>query len=134
MCNRLWKGQSMIERKPLICQNCGGRIDRRTMKCPYCDTEYERNMDEMPIRFVVEQPGVHRIRAEVRLAEEMIVRDPEGASRYAMNKLRQGIADGLLEYMKICTSKSFDPMNMCQVIRGEVRVIDPTFGKNCDYL
>ena len=26
--------------EPLICKFCGGQIDRKTMKCIYCDTEY----------------------------------------------------------------------------------------------
>lgn len=25
---------------PLICERCGGTIDRELMICPYCDTEY----------------------------------------------------------------------------------------------
>jgi hypothetical protein len=117
----------MAELKPLVCERCGGAIDRNTMRCHYCDTQYERKHDGVPINFVVDRPGVHRIRAEVRLAEEMARHDPEGATRYAMDRLRHGIADGLLDYMKVCTTKEFDPMNMCQIIRGEVRVIDPTF-------
>ena len=30
----------MNELKPLICQCCGGRIDRHTMMCPYCGAHY----------------------------------------------------------------------------------------------
>lgn len=26
---------------PLICERCGGTIDRQSMICPYCDTKYE---------------------------------------------------------------------------------------------
>ena len=26
---------------PLICKNCGGQIDRKSGKCPFCDTEYD---------------------------------------------------------------------------------------------
>ena len=28
--------------EPLICSRCGGQIDRDTMKCLYCLTEYEK--------------------------------------------------------------------------------------------
>jgi hypothetical protein len=41
--------------------------------------------------------------------------------------MREQIADGLLAYMKMQTSECYDPMNCCQIIRGEVRVVDPTF-------
>lgn len=27
--------------KALICKNCGGQIDRKSGKCPFCDTEYD---------------------------------------------------------------------------------------------
>lgn len=115
----------MTEVKPLVCQNCGGRIDRSTMKCPYCDTQYERKYEGLPVNFVVEKPGVHRIAAMVRIPDKVSLRDPERATQYAMERLRQGIADGLLAYMKIRTE--LDPMSFCQIIRGEVRVVEPTF-------
>lgn len=117
----------MVELKQLSCQNCGGQVDRATMKYPYCDTQYERTYNDVPVRFVVQRPGVHVIRAQVKIADEMALRSPEEAQEYAMNKLRRGIADGLMEYMKLLTTREFDPMNMCQIIRGEVRVVDPIF-------
>ena len=116
----------MIDIKPLICEQCGGAIDRKTMQCPYCGTQYERKNNGVTVNYVVEQPGVHRLRADIRIDEAMIAHDPERATGYALDKLRHEIADGLMAYMKIYTSKDFDPYNRCQIIRGEVRVIDPT--------
>ena len=116
----------MAELKPMVCERCGGDIDRRTMRCQYCDTQYERKHEGTQINYVVERPGIHRLRAEVRIADEMTRRDPEMATKIATDRLRNGIADGLLDYMKIYTN--VDPMLMCQIIRGEVRVVDPTFG------
>lgn len=116
-----------IEIKPLVCEQCGGQIDRKTMKCPYCDTQYERKNNGVTVNYVVDRPGVHTLRAEVRVDEHMMLRYPEDATAYAMDRLRQEIADGLLAYMKISTSKDFSIFNNCEIIRGEVRVIDPTF-------
>jgi hypothetical protein len=113
------------ELKPLICQCCGGKIDRKTMKCPYCDTQYEKKFEGTPVSFTVERPGVHHIRAMARLDEEAVLRNPEIATKWAMDKLRNGIADGLLEYMRIDTEK--DPLRFCRIIRADVRVLDPTF-------
>ena len=115
----------MAELKPLVCEQCGGTIERSTMKCQYCGTQYERRYEGTPISFVVERPGVHRIRAECRIADDLKCRYPDLATKYTMDKLRQGLADGLLEYMKLTTN--YDPMTMCQIIRGEVRVVDPSF-------
>lgn len=117
----------MLEKIERNCLNCGAPIDRRTMRCEYCGAEYKRSHDGVPVRFVVDSPGVHRIRAEVRVADELILRSPERARDFAMNKLRQGLADGLLDYMKLCTSEEYDLREFCHIIRGEVKVIDPGF-------
>lgn len=114
-----------LDRKPLICKCCGGQIDRRTMTCPYCGVQYEKKYDDMPVTFTVERPGVHHIKAMVRLDEHAILQDPEGATKYAMDRLRNGIADGLLEYMRIDTAKDYS--QFCRIIRADVRVLDPSF-------
>lgn len=113
------------EIKKLTCENCGGAIDRKTMMCPYCGTQYERKHDGITVNYVVDRPGVHTLRAEVRMDYRMVKDDPECATRYALDRLRHEVADGLLAYMKISTSKDF--CEMSEIIRGEVRVIDPTF-------
>lgn len=115
----------MTELKPLVCEKCGGAIDRRTMKCPYCDTQYEHKNNGVTVQYVVDRPGVHTLRACVRVDNFRLHRDPELATEYTINKLRQEIADGLLAYMKISTEKDF--LNQCEIIRGEIRVVDPAF-------
>lgn len=114
-----------FEIKPLICERCGGQIDRKTMKCPYCDTQYERKNNGVTVRYVADRVGIHTIRADVRVDNFRLQRDPEGATEYALDRLRQEIADGLLAYMKIATQKDF--LEQCEIIRGEIRVVDPTF-------
>jgi ribosomal protein L36 len=116
-----------VEIKPLVCDQCGGQIDRKTMECPYCRTQYERKNNDVTLRYVVDRPGTHRLRAEIRVDEGMIAHDPERATSYVLDRLRREIADGLLAYMKISTSQDFSFHERCQIIRGEVRVIDPTF-------
>jgi hypothetical protein len=54
-----------------------------------------------------------------------MVYDPERARDYTLNQLREQIADGLLGFMKITTSH--DLCEQAEIIRGEVRVVDPTF-------
>jgi hypothetical protein len=95
------------------------------MKCPYCNTEYEKRVEDIPVSFTVERPGVHHIKAMVKIDEMDIRQSPEAATKWAMDKLRNGIADGLLEYMRIDTSVSYS--DFCRIIRADVRVLDPTF-------
>lgn len=119
---------NLIEMKPLLCTQCGAPIDRRTMKCPYCDTQYEHPNER--IKIVVDRPGVHTIRCETKVDMMHMRHSPEGAREYVLRDMRQQIADGLLAYMKMTTSECYDPMSCCQIIRGEIRVVDPSF----DYL
>ena len=112
-----------FELKPLVCKNCGGQIDRRTMKCPYCDTQYE-SQNEM-IHVVVDRPGVYKIRCRVAVSREDMVRSPEGCRDYVLRKMRTQIADELLGFMKLMTSEEYDPMSMRQIICGEISVLEP---------
>ena len=115
----------MFEAKPMKCQNCGANINRITMRCDYCGTEYESPNER--IRIVVDRPGVHTIRCETRVDMDHMRDCPEGAREYVLQDMRQQIADGLLAYMKFATSESYEPLHCCQIIRGEVRVLDPSF-------
>lgn len=116
----------MIEMKPLTCINCGAPIDRSSMKCEYCGTQYEREYDGTNVRFVVDRPGVHTLRAEVMVDDLSLRRSPpEAMERHIMNRMRQTIADGLMEYLKMEVAQ--DPLRRCRIIRGEVRVLDPSW-------
>jgi hypothetical protein len=96
------------------------------MRCEYCDTEYEdQSLKRITIRTV--RPGESVIRAEVALDKWGIAHNPEGARDYALRELRTQIADGLLGYMKLTTAENHSFMGETEIIRGEVRVIDPMF-------
>lgn len=86
----------MIEPKPLICQSCGAPINRQTLKCDYCGTEYERENNGVMINYVVERPGIHKINAKVSLNDEIILHTPEAAQEFVLRKMRDEIAEGLL--------------------------------------
>lgn len=117
----------MVKLQPLICQQCGGAIDRNTMKCPYCETQYERKGDGVELRYVVEKPGIHTIRAMVKVDDMILNHSPERATKFVMDRMRHQIADGLLNYMKMVTEMEHSPMERCHIIRGEIRVVDPMF-------
>ena len=52
--------------EPLICSRCGGQIDRETMKCFYCQTEYRsiyktEDMEFLPkAQWEKENPAIKR--------------------------------------------------------------------------
>lgn len=113
---------------PYICKCCGGRINISTMRCEYCGVEY-RDESLKRIQVVQVRPGEHVIRAQVAVSVDHMAANPEGARDYALHELRNQLADGLLGYMKITTAENFSPMycERTEIIRGEVRVIDPMF-------
>lgn len=114
-----------MDLKPYICERCGAPINVSTMKCDYCGTKYHNDaLKEICIKTV--RPGEHAIFSQVRMPREVLIRgNPEYARDYCLSKLREQIADGLLGYLKIETSRDFT--DDCEIIRGEVRVIDPMF-------
>ena len=117
----------MFELKQLTCENCGATINRRTMRCDYCNTEYAYENNGTQVRFVVDRPGVHTIRCETRVDMAHMRYNPERAKEYVLSDMRKQIADGLLAYMKLTTYENYDTMHCCQLIRGEVRVVEPSF-------
>jgi predicted amidophosphoribosyltransferase len=115
----------MFEPEAMKCPNCGANINRRSLRCDYCGTEYKHPNEQ--IKIIVDRPGVHTIRTQTRVSLEHMRQAPERAREYVLRDMREQIADGLLAYMKMTTSESYDPLNLCQIIRGEVRVVDPSF-------
>lgn len=117
-----------MDLKPYVCKCCGGRINVAKMLCEYCGTPYhDDSLKRITISAV--RPGEARLRAEVCIDYEYMCTDPESARDYALHELRNQIADGLLAYMKIETCKGFNPdfYRRQEIIRGEVRVIEPRF-------
>lgn len=115
----------MIELKTLQCHNCGANVNRGTLRCDYCGTQYEHPNER--IKIVVDRPGVHTIRCQAKVGMEFMRQAQEDAREYVLREMREQIADGLLAYMKMRTCESYDPMSFCQIIRGEVKVLDPSF-------
>lgn len=114
-----------MEMTPYTCGCCGGRIDVSTMRCMYCDTQYHHPSLER-LNIVKVEPGVHSLRGEVRIPREVMMHaDPEAIRDRSLDELKHQMADGLLAFLKISTC--IDPMSNTEIIRGEVRVVDPMF-------
>lgn len=115
---------------PYICKCCGGRVNVANMRCDYCGVEY-RDESLKRIQITQVRPGEHLIRAQVEVSLDHMSHNPEGARDYALHVLRDQLADGLLGYMKLTTAENYSPRfcDRTEIIRGEVRVIDPMFDR-----
>ena len=66
--------------KPLVCPNCGGKINAARMRCEYCGTQFK--CDEGPVlRIEAVRPGVRTLGANARIPENYIINLGEDAIR-----------------------------------------------------
>ena len=114
-----------MDLRPYVCKQCGGTINPATLQCEYCGTRYEGDSLKRLV-ITTRAPGQAKISAEVVVDKEAMRYDPEGVRDYALRELRNQLADGLLGYMRITTASNY--RDMIEIIRGEVRVIEPEFG------
>ncbi len=116
----------LVERKPMICKNCGGIIDRFTMKCPFCDTQYERPHEGVAVLPVVEQRGVERICASIAVDMECLDRNPYPRDHITKNAL-VSLARHLLDYATFTVMD--DPRSFRKIINATILVVPPKKGE-----
>ena len=106
--------------KPLICQCCGGRIDRKTMRCPYCDTQYNGKLEPATKIIYGERRDYDILHASVCLKEALFRENQAMAQKIAMEKLMQAMAKGLEPYVEV--KEHCDPTSFSRIITGAIRL------------
>lgn len=111
------------------CKNCGSpnliRSGNNTYKCPYCDTEYELDGDDLiPIvaEKIVETNGA-TVGVKVEVADEVLsFSDSEFIENYVIEALTKSLARELLKYAEIQGYPNV--MNCSHDIYARVKVVD----------
>lgn len=106
--------------KAFICQCCGGHIDRRTMKCPYCETQYNGNLE--PVTYIVgrsEPYGVQTHQAEVYV-DELAFQNQEIAMKIAREKLYEAMMKSISSYVEI--EECRDNRRFGRILRGRLKI------------
>lgn len=110
------------------CKNCGSPSLIRsgnTYKCPYCDTEYELEGDDLiPIvtNEIVETNGA-TVGVKVEVADEVLsFSDSEFIENYVIEALTKSLARELLKYAEIQGYPNV--MNCSHDIYARVKVVD----------
>lgn len=112
----------MNDIKPLICPQCGGHINRATLKCEYCETEFR--VDEKIHHLVIERHGVHVLQSQITLADEYVhFLGAQEASEIALRQLSSQMAEAIMPVIEVQTWN--DPCINSTVVKGRLRVIDP---------
>lgn len=112
----------------LQCTNCGGHINPDTYVCEYCGTRYEKPADRtmMLPPVIVENPKVQTFGAKVLVDQEMVrCLGEEKTAEYCVQQITSSLAEQLAPFISLETD--FDPMRCCKIVRGRVRIVEPSF-------
>lgn len=115
----------MSNLKPLVCPNCGGKINRQRMKCEYCGTEFKR--DEGP-QMIIEtvHRGVQTAGVSVIVPEYHLHRFDEEEIRHIVgDELTCKLAEALVPLLDLEVSR--DALSQDLVVRGRIRVLEPGY-------
>lgn len=116
----------MTELFELRCQECGASLNSGLV-CPYCGTRYARkHSPESGSLYIQTCPAqIRRVKCEVLIDDDLLRNSPEVAGDMALKELRNQLADELIGLME--TETDYKPVTHAQILRGEVRVVEPGF-------
>lgn len=121
----------MSKLEPLVCPQCGGKINRITYICEYCGTQFKKDGPSWsnPVQFEVLRPGTHVFVSQMRIPEEMIYHmGAKEAGELALRRMAEEFAECLIPYMDIETCKDEqDFLHLSTTMRARIRVVEPTY-------
>ena len=109
--------------KPYICTQCGGRVNRATMTCEMCGTQF-KEQDNI-LRIVAERPGVHTLGQAIAIDNEMAWRRPQEVSDFVMKQMTRELAECIAPFIEMKIED--DQIHSQKIVRGRIRVLDSAF-------
>ena len=119
----------MSDLKPLVCPNCGGKINAARMKCEYCGTEFRRDDDGvLKIRYESIPYNTQVLNVSVNVPKEMAIRmnDEAMLRGYVIDEMTYRLAKALAPMMDIMVQAD-NPFTDSVNVRGRIRVIRPNY-------
>lgn len=110
----------MEKLKPMVCPQCGGTVNRATMICEYCGTQFREERNE--IRVVAYNPRVHTLGANIIIPKELLIQSPKEASEFAIRRLSEEFASGIAQFMEVQTMD--EPIMQEVHFQAKLRVLD----------
>ena len=112
--------------KAMICSQCGGSINRVTMRCEYCGTRYFEAGGELRVmHYQGQRPEVLHVDVELRTELLASIRDAHDVSRLAYSEITRRLAEALEPYVEYEIREN--PFLCTHQVRGRVRVLPPAF-------
>lgn len=112
----------MSNLKPLVCTQCGGRIDRESLVCNACGIAYRLDDNFLPVRIELSKAKVRTISGEVHLPREYLL-DSNEIAEISLQKMAEQMAERILPLIEYTTE--FDMYTNSYVTHGRLRVVDP---------
>lgn len=115
--------------EPYLCPQCGGKVNRSSLICEHCGTQFKEKTDI--IKIVAEQPGVHTLSASYAIPKEYIYQiGAEEAAKMALNEIARKMANCIMPFIKVRTDNEIFIEQNEMYVRGDLRVLDPIERKN----
>lgn len=106
------------------CQCCGGRLNRRTMNCEYCGTQYEYNDRMNVIRVETFRNPIKTLACRTVLPREhAIALGAENASQIMKCSIANQLADALTDVMAY--QVTYDPDYQQYTMDARIKAIIP---------
>ena len=114
----------------LKCTNCGAPLRNAgndEYRCEHCGALYKVEGNPYDYRVIaIEHPHVHTLRSQVRIDEDDAIRyGEEYVARRAVDAMRHSMVEQLTDFLRL--DKTHDPFTNSIMIRGTIRVVEPSF-------
>lgn len=104
------------------CSCCGGNINRATMTCEYCGTQYKEEYGNV-IRIETFTNPVRTLASKTALDDFALKMNPKEYSEYAIKKLAVEFAECLVPFMDI--HSSIDSNRGQTILDARIKVVEP---------
>lgn len=112
----------MILRDKYKCSCCGGNINRATMTCEYCGTQYKKEHENV-VRVETFQNPVRTLACKRLLDREVLMTNPQEYSEFAIRSLAGQFAEAIAPYMYLESSLDYETGRI--VMDAKIKIIEP---------
>ena len=113
----------MSKLEKMVCECCGGHIDRASLECKSCGAPYRLSEDLTPIRITRYDSRVRTFGVECNVPAYFVNINPENAMHHTLHQLAEQLAEKILPLMEF--EHTFNIRNNEYTTYARIRVADP---------
>jgi hypothetical protein len=113
---------NMSKLTALICNSCGGQIDRNTLTCTSCGTQYKYDDNGRLITVIEYNRRVVYLNGSFAIPSYFVANNPEEAMEISLHELAKIMAEKIMPLMELQTR--YDPMNQQYITDVRVGVAE----------